>query len=199
MTPVTGLMHAGFLMGRWHGCPLRLHAGNRGNGIVAEPLHGTEVRDARLDAGTARRRAVLRVTSRLPGNSVIPVDSFVYLLFDGGKERAGSPDSAPCRAAGIGAEIHPGFLARAGGILSLPTKSLYHSKKPLFARGAQSVRLSPNIRGDIRSKSGMPRERCLKYRPAGWRMGGMERDQQGESWICRTDPEYRTGRPMAVA
>jgi len=131
-------MHAGFLMARWPGMsPFASTAGNRGNGIVAEPLHGTEVRDARLDAGTARLRAVLRVSSRLPGNSVIPVDSFVYLLFDEGKERAGVAGLR--RLVGRrdrGAEIHPrGFLARAGGILSLPTKSLYHSQEAVVCKG----------------------------------------------------------------
>ena len=113
-------MHAGFLMARWPGMsPFASTAGNRGNGIVAEPLHGTEVRDARLDAGTARLRAVLRVSSRLPGNSVIPVDSFVYLLFDEGKERAGVAGlQRLVRRRYGGAQVHPRrFQPRVGGSL----------------------------------------------------------------------------------
>jgi len=45
--------------------------GDRGNGVVVEPLHEVEVRNVRLDVGPARLHAVLRVRSPLPTNSVI--------------------------------------------------------------------------------------------------------------------------------
>ena len=63
------------------------------------------------------------------------------------------------------------------------------------------MRLSPkNPWRHSQQKRDAAVERCLEVPARGVENGVEWRGiNRGESWICRTDPEYRTGRPMAVA